>query len=118
MKVTKRNGDLAEALMEFGALICKPKDPKCYECEINKACSYYTTEKKIRLKRKKSSKIKLSDKKQKKQKKKNLNKTCTELIDELEGIVDKLTLEEDKYNNILKCNERKRKTLSPNKKVI
>jgi len=49
---TKRNGDLAEALMEFGALICKPKDPKCYECEINKACSYYTTEKKIRLKRK------------------------------------------------------------------
>ena len=33
---TKRNGDLAEALMEFGALICKPKDPKCYECKIKK----------------------------------------------------------------------------------
>ena len=48
---TKRNGDLAEALMEFGALICKPKDPKCYECEINKTCSYYATEKKTRLKR-------------------------------------------------------------------
>ena len=25
---TKRNGDLAESLMEFGAIICKPKDPK------------------------------------------------------------------------------------------
>ena len=31
---TKRNGDLAEALMEFGALICKPKDPICHECKI------------------------------------------------------------------------------------
>ena len=28
---TKRNGDLAEALMEFGALICKPKNPRCHE---------------------------------------------------------------------------------------
>jgi len=27
---TERNADLAEALMEFGSLICKPKDPKCY----------------------------------------------------------------------------------------
>ena len=33
---TKRNSDLAEALMEFGALICKPKDPKCNECKIKK----------------------------------------------------------------------------------
>jgi len=49
---TKRNADLAEALMEFGGLICKPKDPKCYECEINKACSYYNLESKNRLKRK------------------------------------------------------------------
>ena len=24
---TDRNADLAEALMEFGALVCKPKDP-------------------------------------------------------------------------------------------
>ena len=31
---TKRNADLAEALIEFGALICKPKDPKCFECQI------------------------------------------------------------------------------------
>ena len=33
---TKRNGDLAESLMEFGAIICKPKDPKCHECKIKK----------------------------------------------------------------------------------
>ena len=33
---TKRNADLAEALIEFGALICKPKDPRCNECKIKK----------------------------------------------------------------------------------
>ena len=49
---TKRNGDLAEALMEFGALICKPKDPRCNECEIKKMCAYYASESKIRFKRK------------------------------------------------------------------
>ena len=49
---TERNGDLAEALMEFGALICKPADPKCGECTINKMCSYYKLELKIRLKKK------------------------------------------------------------------
>ncbi len=37
---TKRNGDLAEALMEFGALICKPQDPRCNECKIKKFCAY------------------------------------------------------------------------------
>jgi len=49
---TKRNGDLAEALMEFGALICKPKDPKCHECNIKSICTYYVSESKIRFKRK------------------------------------------------------------------
>ena len=49
---TKRNGDLAEALMEFGALICKPKDPICHECKIKKMCAYYTSESKIGFKRK------------------------------------------------------------------
>ena len=49
---TRRNGDLAEALMEFGALICKPKDPKCYECKIKKMCTYYLSESKIKFKRK------------------------------------------------------------------
>ena len=49
---TRRNGDLAEALMEFGALICKPKEPKCYECKIKKMCKYYLSESKIKFKRK------------------------------------------------------------------
>ena len=49
---TKRNGDLAEALMEFGALVCKPKEPRCYECKIKKMCAYYASESSIRFKRK------------------------------------------------------------------
>ena len=49
---TKRNADLAEALMEFGALICKPKDPRCKECKIKKMCTYYESESKIKFKRK------------------------------------------------------------------
>ena len=52
---TKRNGDFAEALIEFGALICKPKDPRCHECKIKKMCSYYVSKSKIRFK----SKIKI-----------------------------------------------------------
>jgi A/G-specific adenine glycosylase len=43
----ERNGDLAEALMEFGALVCKPKDPKCVECNIKKMCSYFKSKSKI-----------------------------------------------------------------------
>jgi len=49
---TKRNGDLAEALMEFGALICKTKDPKCNVCKIKKMCAYYSSESKTKFKRK------------------------------------------------------------------
>ena len=49
---TKRNGDFAEALIELGALICKPKDPRCHECKIKKMCAYYASESKIRFGRK------------------------------------------------------------------
>ena len=49
---TKRNTDLAEALIEFGALICKAKDPKCYECKIKKMCLYYKSELKNNFKKK------------------------------------------------------------------
>ena len=37
---TRRNSDLAEALMEFGALICKPQNPKCRICELKKYCKF------------------------------------------------------------------------------
>ena len=49
---TERNGDLAEALMEFGALICKQKNPECHKCKIKKMCAYYNSEAKIRFERK------------------------------------------------------------------
>ena len=43
-----RNADFVEALMEFGALICKPKDPKCGVCCLNKLCKYFKSSNKIR----------------------------------------------------------------------
>ena len=39
--------------MEFGALICKPKDPKCSVCCLNKSCKYFKSSKKITTKEKK-----------------------------------------------------------------
>ncbi len=45
---TKRHADFVEALMEFGALICKPKDPKCGICSLNKNCKYFNSSKKIK----------------------------------------------------------------------
>ncbi len=44
----KRNADLIEAFMEFGALICKPKDPNCLTCCLNKICKYFNSDKKIK----------------------------------------------------------------------
>ena len=58
---TKRNDDFAEALMEFGALICKPKEPKCYECEVKKICNFYRSKSKIKTKRKKTIHLKSYD---------------------------------------------------------
>mgnify|MGYP000501019985 CR=1 FL=1 len=45
---TNRNADFVEAFMEFGALICKPKDPKCSVCCLNKSCKYFKSSNKIR----------------------------------------------------------------------
>ena len=53
---TNRNADFIEALMEFGALICKPKDPKCRVCCLNKSCKYFKSSKKIITKEKKMTK--------------------------------------------------------------
>ena len=46
--VTNRNSDFVEALMEFGALVCKPKDPKCDNCCLKKSCKYLKSSKKIK----------------------------------------------------------------------
>ena len=55
--VTNRNSDFVEALMEFGALICKPKDPKCSQCCLNKSCRYLKSSKKIEFNKRKKIKI-------------------------------------------------------------
>ena len=55
--ITNRNSDLIEALMEFGALICKPKDPKCSQCCLKKSCRYLKSPKKVRTNKKKKIKI-------------------------------------------------------------
>ena len=36
-----RNGDMAEALMEFGAIICKPKNPQCNICTLKLKCYFF-----------------------------------------------------------------------------
>ncbi|MFA9391070.1 MAG: A/G-specific adenine glycosylase [Prolixibacteraceae bacterium] len=38
----KNAGDYNQALMEFGALHCKPKQPLCQECPFSKNCFAYT----------------------------------------------------------------------------
>ena len=57
----KRNADFVEALMEFGALICRPKDPKCVVCCLNTSCKYFKSSKKIRTTSKKMIKNKNYD---------------------------------------------------------
>jgi len=55
--ITNRNSDFIEALMEFGALICKPKDPKCSQCCLNKSCRYLKSPNKIKTNKRKKIKI-------------------------------------------------------------
>ena len=45
----KRNSDLAEAMMEFGSLICKPKDPLCTSCPVKTNCKFYKSGNFIKL---------------------------------------------------------------------
>ena len=46
---SKRNSDFVEAMMEFGALICKPKEPHCRICPINRICKFYKSDKNVKL---------------------------------------------------------------------
>ena len=57
--ISNRNSDFIEALMEFGALICMPKNPKCSQCCLNKSCRYLKSSKKIKIDKRK--KIKFMD---------------------------------------------------------
>ncbi len=38
---SNRPSDYAQAIMEIGALICKPLNPLCYECPLRKSCLAY-----------------------------------------------------------------------------
>ena len=58
---TKSNADFVEAIMEFGALVCKPKDPKCHTCCLNKTCKYFKSRNKIKSFKKKMIKNKNYD---------------------------------------------------------
>ena len=42
--------------MEFGALICKPKDPNCIMCCLKKTCMYFKSNNKIKNTKKKMTK--------------------------------------------------------------
>ena len=39
--ISTRSSDYAQALMELGALICKPSNPVCIECPISKNCKSF-----------------------------------------------------------------------------
>ena len=39
--ISSRASDYAQALMELGAMICKPKNPECSVCPILKSCKSY-----------------------------------------------------------------------------
>ena len=39
--ISSRASDYAQALMELGAMICKPKNPECCGCPISKNCKSY-----------------------------------------------------------------------------
>jgi A/G-specific adenine glycosylase len=54
---TGRNADFVEAIMEFGALICKPKNPKCEHCCLNKSCRYFKSSSKIKTNKNKKIKV-------------------------------------------------------------
>jgi len=55
--ITNRNSDFVEAIMEFGALICKPKNPKCSHCCLNKSCRYLKSSNKIKNNKRKRIKV-------------------------------------------------------------
>ena len=56
--LTNRNGDLAEALMEFGSHICKPNNPLCFSCALKNNCKYHKGKKYLPIKKQRYEKKK------------------------------------------------------------
>jgi len=55
---TDRNADLAEALMEFGALICKPNNPLCNICNLKNNCYFFKNKTSVLVSKKRQEKEK------------------------------------------------------------
>ena len=55
---TDRNADLAEALMEFGAVICKPINPLCGNCILKTNCHFFKNKTSITINKKAKEKEK------------------------------------------------------------
>ena len=55
---TNRNGDLAEALMEHGALICKSNNPLCNICNLKTNCYFFRNKSSILINKKSHEKEK------------------------------------------------------------
>ena len=55
---SNRASDYAQAIMEIGALVCKPKNPKCYKCPVSKNCISFKKNDFIIKKKNKLNKIK------------------------------------------------------------
>ena len=55
---TDRNGDLAEALMEFGAVICKPNNPLCNICNLKNNCYFFKNKTSVLVNKKRQKKEK------------------------------------------------------------
>jgi len=55
---TNRCGDLAESLMEFGAIVCKPINPLCSVCNLKRNCNFFKNKPTILIKKIKQKKEK------------------------------------------------------------
>ena len=55
---TNRNGDLAEALMEFGAVICKLNNPLCNICNLRTKCHFFRNKTSVLVNKKRQVKEK------------------------------------------------------------
>jgi A/G-specific adenine glycosylase len=40
---SRRNGDFAQALMDIGAMICRPRNPDCHSCPLAQDCGAFRT---------------------------------------------------------------------------
>ena len=62
VKETERPGDFNQALMELGALVCLPENPKCFVCPFEKSCKAHRSRKEnqfpVKARREKTEKLK------------------------------------------------------------